>query len=89
MTADEQAVPTTDWGGQDPAELEALIEAVWSLDGDGDPTLFDELLHAALVYVGRIALTGCAEDEIARAATLLRSMQLRVLNGPDHLVEQP
>ena len=81
-------------GPYDPAELEALVEAVWSLEED-DPTRFDELLHAALVMLGRIAMTrsslyspSSALDR-QRVTQLLRSMEQRALWGPDHPVRQP
>lgn len=70
-------------GPYDPAELEALIDAVWSLDGDIDPTRFDELLHAALVFIGRIALNPFPTER-GIATRLLRSMEQRALWGPDH-----
>lgn len=92
MSADELAAPTTDRGGlgpYDPAELEALVEAVWSLEGDADPTRFDELLHAALVLLGRIALDPYGLSWRDQAAELLRSMEQRALWGPDHPVRQP
>lgn len=103
----EVFVPTTDRGEQgpgavttspglyDPAELEALFRAVWSLDGDEDPTRFDELLHAALVFLGRLAVapdgTYVTSTPTGRAdmALLLRRMELRATLGPDHPVRQP
>lgn len=100
MTAQDLPAPTTDRGGPgpgaletspgpyDPAELEALMEAVWSLEGD-DPTRFDELLHAALVFVGRVAFAPIGGQWDWHAAELLRSMEQRALWGPDHPVRQP
>lgn len=79
---------TASAGPYDPAELEALIEAVWSLEGDADPTRFDELLHAALVSLGRIALNPFAAER-GMVTLLLRSMEQRALWGPDHPVRQP
>lgn len=81
------AAATAPAGPYDPAELEALIEAVWSLEGD-DPTRFDELLHAALVALGRIALNPYAAER-GMVTLLLRSMEQRALWGPDHPVRQP
>lgn len=79
---------TASAGPYDPAELEALIEAAWSLEGDADPTRFDELLHAALVFLGRIALNPFPAER-GLATQLLRSMEQRALWGPDHPVRQP
>jgi hypothetical protein len=72
------------------AELEALYTSVWSLEDDGtDLTRFHELLHAALVFIGRLALNEYEYEWGYDAATLLRSMELRALWGPDHPVRQP
>ena len=71
------------------AELEALYTSIWSLEEDGtDLTRFHELLHASLVFIGRIALDEYGEWA-TDAATLLRLMELRALWGPDHPVRQP
>lgn len=71
------------------AELEALYTSIWSLEDDGtDLTRFHELLHAALVFIGRIALAYPADWSVD-AAALLRAMELRALWGPDHPVRQP
>lgn len=73
-------------------EFEALAWSVWSLTPDEDPTRFDELLAAALAFVARIALLEDPEvlrTVVPKARNLLREMQLRVLNGPDHPVRQP
>ena len=66
------------------AEFDALVSSVWSLDDD-DPFRFDELLTAALAFIGRRAL----DVTDGRAAALLRSMEQRALWGPDHPVRQP
>lgn len=77
------------------AELEALYTSVWSLEEDGtDLTRFHELLHAALVFIGRIALYDEDDGDTAAAwspdaAALLRTMEQRALWGPDHPVRQP
>lgn len=75
-------------------EFEAFIGAVWNFapdpDAEDDLTRFDELLHAALVYIGRVALDPSTDPfDADRAARLLRSMELRALWGPDHPVIQP
>lgn len=79
---------TASAGPYDPAEFEALIEAVWSLEDD-DPTRFDELLHAALVFIGRVAFAPIGGQWDWHAAELLRAMEQRALWGPDHPVVQP
>lgn len=70
-------------------EFAALIEAVWSLEDTEDLVRFHELLHAALVFVGRVALAGTGYQWGSEARELLRSMEQRALWGPDHPVVQP
>lgn len=71
-----------------PGEFDALIASVWSLEGADDPTRFDELLTAALAFIGALALR--TDHHVAeRAADLLRRMEQRALWGPDQPVRQP
>lgn len=75
-------------------EFEAFIGAVWNFapdpDAEDDLTRFDELLHAALVFIAGIALDPSTDPhEANRAAQMLRSMEQRALWGPDYPVRQP
>lgn len=74
-----------------PGEFDALIASVWALEGADDPTRFDELLTAALAFIGAIAIDGVPPRLTTphRAAALLRAMEQRALWGPDHPVRQP
>lgn len=68
-----------------------MIDAVWNFspsEVEEDLTRFNELLHAALVFIGRVASDGYVEPPEA-AAELLRSVEQRALWGPDHPVRQP
>jgi len=69
-------------------EYEAFCAAVWSLAEDEDLTRFDDLLHAALAFIGAIALDR-RPGSVDRAVALLRAMEQRALWGPDHPVRQP
>lgn len=75
------------------AEFGAFIASVWNFPADDtgeDLTRFDELLHAALVFIAGIALDPSTDPhEANRAAHVLRSMEQRALWGPDHPVRQP
>lgn len=86
----ELAVPTTDGDGRKPPEpmgrleYDAIVGTIWS-DLDDDPTRFNDLLHAALGYIGGLALAFDADPGVADWATaVLRSFEQRALWGPDH-----
>lgn len=85
---------TASAGPYTPDEFRALFESVWSCSpdspqDDGDLTMFNDLLHAALVFVGQVALRPEWWDWHEQAAALLRSMEQRGLGGPDHPARQP
>lgn len=75
------------------AEFGSFIASVWNFpadDAEEDLTRFDELLHAALVFIAGIALDPSTDPhEADRAATVLRSMEQRALWGPGIPVVQP